>query len=163
MTDKEQAFWQKVKRFPLDEAGAAFPFSARLAKENGWTAEYTLRAMLEYKRFIFLICHTGSTCAPSDPVDQVWHLHLLYTRSYWIDFCRHTLQQDIHHGPTRGGQAEGQKHENLYANTLALYRETFRKESPADIWPEPGKQYEKKDWLRIARSDYYLIKKPFKT
>ena len=30
--------YEKVKAFEIDRPGDAFPFSARLAKENGWTA-----------------------------------------------------------------------------------------------------------------------------
>jgi hypothetical protein len=30
---------------------------------------------------------------PSEQVDQVWHLHLTYTRSYWDEFCPNVLGQ----------------------------------------------------------------------
>ncbi|MGB5930225.1 MAG: hypothetical protein WBH03_18725, partial [Cyclobacteriaceae bacterium] len=130
--------WQKIRRFRLDEG--ALPFSRRLAGENGWETAYAQRAIMEYKRFMYLICHTRKTCCPSDEVDQVWHLHLLYTRSYWIDFCRHTLGREIHHGPTKGGGTERIKHEDMYLATLGLYREVFGKEPPADIWPPADKR-----------------------
>ena len=38
---------------------------------------------------------------PSIEVDQVWHLHLIYTRQYWNDFAKH-MPFEPHHGPTKG-------------------------------------------------------------
>ena len=38
----------------LDDFAAAFPFSRRLARDNGWTPTYTQRVIREYKRFAFL-------------------------------------------------------------------------------------------------------------
>jgi hypothetical protein len=42
--------WDKIRRFPLDDG--ALPFSERLARENGWEAMYTQRAIMEYKCFM---------------------------------------------------------------------------------------------------------------
>lgn len=151
--------WQKIRLFPLDDG--ALPFSGRLALENGWEAMYTQRAMMEYKRFIFLICHTGQICCPSEEVDQVWHMHLLYTRSYWIDFCQNTLGKDIHHGPTKGDGTERLKHEDMYRETLALYRQVFEKEPPTDIWPPVEARFQPVQYIRLPKQKYFIIKKPF--
>ena len=59
----------------------------RLASENGWSREYAVRVMQEYRRFAFLAVAAGHPVSPSDAVDQAWHLHLVYTRSYWDEFC----------------------------------------------------------------------------
>lgn len=75
-------------------------------KENGWSHRYAQRVMEEYKRFTFLAVVAGHPVSPSDPVDQVWHLHLSYTRSYWQDFCPNILQTPLHHEPSRGGRSE---------------------------------------------------------
>ncbi|OYQ34069.1 hypothetical protein CHU92_12085 [Flavobacterium cyanobacteriorum] len=91
MTPSEKQLWERIQRFPIDEENAALTFSARLARENGWSRKYTQEVITEYKRFIFLCCVSPTPVTPSDPVDQAWHLHLTYTRSYWIDFCKNTL------------------------------------------------------------------------
>lgn len=155
------ALWEKIRRFPLDDAAADYPFSTRLAQENGWDMAYAQRAMMAYKRFMYLICHTGQMGCPSEEVDQVWHLHLLYTRSYWIDFCKNVLGREIHHGPTRGGNGERVKHEVMYLNTLKLYKEVFGKEAPGDIWPPVEKRFEPVQYIRIPKEKYFIIKKPF--
>lgn len=102
----QRSLWAKIKNFELDDPDAAFSFTDRLARENGWRVEYTLRAMDEYKKFLFLLCIADHPLTPSDQIDQVWHLHLLYTESYWIDLCQRTIGRPLHHGPTRGGKQE---------------------------------------------------------
>ncbi len=102
MTAQQQRLWQQIRDFGLDDPGAAFTFSERLARENGWSLTYSLRAVAEYKKFMFLLCTLPHPLTPSEPVDQVWHLHLIYTQSYWIDFCERTLGRLIHHHPTQG-------------------------------------------------------------
>ena len=77
----------------LDDSAAAFPFSRRLARDNGWTPTCTQRVIREYKRFAFLAIAAGHLVTPSDPVDQAWHLHLIYTKSYGKHFCGEVLGQ----------------------------------------------------------------------
>jgi hypothetical protein len=110
---RENAEWsglyERLAAFEFDKADAAFPFSARLARDNGWSREYAAAVLEEYRRFLFLAVAAGHPVTPSDQVDQAWHLHLLYTRSYWDDLCGDVLQRPLHHGPTRGGTAESEK------------------------------------------------------
>ena len=102
MTTEQQSLWSRIEAFTLDEPGAAFPFSERLAKENRWTPKRARRAIEEYKRFIFLGCAAGHSVSPPEDVDQVWRLHLVYTKSYWRDFCGQALRQPFDHQPTKG-------------------------------------------------------------
>src|SRR5688572_17471368 len=135
MTTEQQSLWSRIEAFTLDEPGAAFPFSERLAKENRWTPKRARRAIEEYKRFMFLGCAAGHPVAPSEDVDQVWHLHLVYTKSYWKDFCGEVLKQPFHHEPTRGGADESVKFGAWYENTLQSYRKFFGEEPPVEFWP----------------------------
>src|SRR5687768_4400903 len=127
--------WQRLEQFEIDEPGASYPFSARLAKENGWSLGFARRVIEEYKRYLLLCVASGSVPCPSEHVDQAWHLHLTYTRSYWKALCGEILGRPIHHEPTRGGQDEHRKHLAMYEQTLADYREFFGCEPPLDIWP----------------------------
>ncbi len=135
MNADQAALWQRIQAHPLDDAYASHPFSLRLAKENTWALGYTQRAVEEYRRFAFLAVAAGHPVSPSDPVDQVWHLHLLYTRDYWEVFCGRVLRAPLHHGPARGGVAEVDKFTDWYARTRASYRRFFG-EPPAEFWPE---------------------------
>ena len=48
--------WEKISGFMLDDPASAFPFSARLAREQGWSKAFTLKAIEVYQRFIYLAC-----------------------------------------------------------------------------------------------------------
>lgn len=156
MTVQEKTLWIKILHFPLDEPGAAFNFSQKLAKEQNWSSAYTRRATDEYRKFIFLCCVAENGASPSKVVDEVWHLHLTYTQSYWIHFCKNTLEKDIHHHPSRGGTAENHKHEEWYRDTIQLYEKIFGSSPPSDIWPHPLEEYLNNETTPIAGSKKIL-------
>jgi hypothetical protein len=160
MSPEQNDLWQKIRNFELDDPDASLSFTARLAHENGWSFEYTVRVVDEYKKFIFLQCVTGHPLTPSDQVDQAWHLHLLYTESYWIDFCTHTLQKQIHHGPTRGGDSERMKFENAYDHTLLTYRTIFGAGPPADVWPDREERFRDTSFRRVNLKRHWIVRKP---
>jgi hypothetical protein len=91
----EQQLLTKIEAFSFDQLGTNFAFSQRLAKENGWDIEYTNRVIQEYRKFVFLAVVAGHMVTPSEQVDQVWHLHLTYTHSYWDEFCPNVLGQPL--------------------------------------------------------------------
>jgi hypothetical protein len=161
MTEEQRALWEKVRAFELDDPESAFPFSSRLARENDWTLEYTLRTIEEYKKFMFMICVAGHPLTPSDQVDQVWHLHLLYTYSYWKEFCTAILKREVHHGPTKGGKQESDKFNDWYTKTLHTYTAIFRETPPGDIWPANEKRFRDINYQRINLDKNWIIKKPF--
>lgn len=156
--------WSRLEAFGFDEPNAGFPFTARLVKEQGWTHAEASRAIFEYKRFLFLAAAAGHPVSPSEAVDHVWHLHLLYTRSYWQGLCRNVLEFDLHHEPSQGGPDERAKFHDWYARTLESYRFHFDEDPPADLWPEPGakKPATGARWFEPAR--FWLVPKfwPFR-
>lgn len=162
MTETEASgLLQRIEAFQLDDPKAQLPFTSRLAREQGWTHAYAGRVCREYKRFIALAVLAGHPVSPSHAVDQVWHLHLVYTRSYWVDLCRGVLGQELHHSPTTGGMAETSKFEDWYARTLESYRRIFGEEPPGAVWPAPGthlKHSGRERWVNLA--DYWLIPRP---
>jgi hypothetical protein len=131
--ESARALWAKVDAFQIDEPHAPKPFSARLAAEQGWTQNLTLAAIEEYKRFMFLAVAAGHPVTPSVTVDEVWHLHLIYTKSYWEDFCVNVLDRLIHHKPGNGSDDEKLSFVRQYEQTLQSYRQFFG-EPPRAIW-----------------------------
>jgi len=158
MTEAEQTLWNKIGIFNLDDADSSFTFTARLARENGWHADYAVRVVEEYKKFIFLCCVSPSGVTPSDSVDQAWHLHLTYTRSYWVDFCRNTLGQEIHHNPTKGGNEEATKFDGYYTHSFKLYEDKFGTPPPADIWQDNDKRFSDINFQRVNLNDFRIVK-----
>lgn len=158
MTEDQKELWLNILNFEIDDINSSLTFSDRLARENNWSLEYSLRAVLEYKKFIFLITISKTAQTPSDQVDQVWHLHLLYTQSYWVDLCKNTIQKEIHHGPTKG--AEQKTHfKDLYLETLALYKAMFGYAPPEDIWPNAKTRFKSIHFTRINRHKFWIFPK----
>jgi len=152
--------WPQLLAFDLDGA-AQFSFSKRLARDNGWSANFSQRVALEYKKFLYLAATCGHPVTPSDEVDQAWHLHLVYTRSYWDDLCGQVLGFPLHHGPTKGGAAEGHKFRDWYAQTLRSYQTAFGTVAPADIWPPAAQRFGEAPYFqRLNRKRYFLVPRP---
>lgn len=151
----------QIEHFELDDPAASSPFSARLAHENGWTGEYARRAIAEYKRFIYLTTIADHPVTPSVDVDEVWHFHLTYTRSYWEQLCGQVLGKPLHHDPTRGGQAETSKFYDLYNQTLALYQQTFGSPPPPDVWPSAAERFAPRaQTVEISPATHWIVRKP---
>jgi hypothetical protein len=134
MNLKNPALWARIQAFEIDDVKADFPFSKKLAKAQGWSDEFTQRAISEYRRFVYLCCTEPNGASPSDIVDEVWHLHLTYTQNYWEDFCEKVLLQPLHHHPSKGGTTEHAKHNDWYAETIDAYQQSFGSAPPTDIW-----------------------------
>lgn len=152
---------ERILAIELDEPGAMLPFTSRLAREQGWTHVFAGRVVGEYKRFVALAMLAGHPVTPSEEVDQVWHLHMVYTKSYWHDLCRDVLGRDLHHTPTTGGGDEGMKFEGWYAKTLESYRRIFGLEPPVDIWPSVEDRFANAGagrWVDSAK--FWLVPKP---
>lgn len=141
MDDDLKTFIARVEAFEIDADNKALRFVDRLARENRWTVSYASRVVREYLRFCILAIRSGHPVTPSEDVDQVWHLHLTYTRSYWERFCGKTLGRPLHHEPTAGGVAEGNKFRDWYQATLDSYRLLFGSDPPQDIWPPTEQRF----------------------
>jgi len=157
MTAIQEKLWKRLVAYNPDYTGATFTFSLRLARENGWPIVYSLRAIDEYRKFMFLACCAGHPVTPSDQVDQVWHLHLLYTQEYWQVFCGQVLQQEIHHGPTRGGTEEREKYNDWYNKTLEAYQHFFEKVPPDDVWPAAQRRFAEINFRRVNMHRYMVL------
>ncbi len=169
MNLEQAALYQRLQDFSLDQPDASLSFSRRLARDNHWSLGYAHRVIEEYKKFAFLAVVAGHPVTPSDQVDQVWHLHLLYTRSYWEVFCPQVLQTPLHHGPTQGGKQEQHKFTDWYEQTLSSYEQIFGV-PPADIWPPSQIRFGRdihfvrvntqQNWM-IPKFEFPVLSKPF--
>ena len=101
------------------------------------TPPEALSLSTEYFRFMALKAANDtdglpSKLAPSAQVDQLWHTHLLDTRSYAV-LERHLLQNDgrLHHNPLRHEQPD---YEDRLEYTRLLYSDTYHSAPPPDTW-----------------------------
>lgn len=133
--------YQQLQTFPFVEEGTEFSFLDRLADDNNWLPAHAADVLEEYRRFLILALFAGHPVTPSDDVDQAWHLHLLYSHSYWDELCGQVLKRSLHHQPTRGWEQERQKFIDQYARTLKSYVQIFGEFAPPDIWPAPDVRF----------------------
>jgi uncharacterized protein (TIGR04222 family) len=153
--------WEQIRDFRIDPPDAALTFAARLARENGWSLAFANRVVDEYKRFVFLTMVAGHEVTPSDEVDEAWHLHLTYTKSYWDGLCRDVLKRPLHHLPTKGGTAEHSRHVQQYERTLVTYAKWYGHAPPDDVWPPAEFRFAKNaKHVRVDRRSAWIITKP---
>lgn len=146
---QNDSLWNRLQSFSLDTPNVDFLFSKKLAKEENWTLDFTAKAIEEYKKFVYLCCTLPNGASPSEIVDKVWHMHLIYTQNYWEEFCPNILKRKLHHHPSKGGFEEKNKHTNWFSDTLNGYRQVFQEEAPEDIWKNKNiKQKSKRFWLK---------------
>jgi hypothetical protein len=155
---RETPLWRALEAMRIEPPGAALPFTARLAIENGWDAQFADAVYGEYLRFVYLSASVDAPLTPSDEVDQAWHLHLAYSRHYWDVLCGKILRRPFHHGPTAGGSAEAARHRSQYERTLASYRAAFGASPPQDIWPPAARRFRSRH-VRVDRSLAWVLPK----
>lgn len=155
------ALHKRLVDFSLDSTKDDLPFSERLARDNGWRIDYAIQAIEEYKRFAFLAVVADHPVTPSDQVDQVWHLHLAYTRAYWDDFCPNILKRQLPHTPTKGGDQEAQKFDKWYNQTLQSYEQFFGQCPPVKIWPISEDRFGRDlQFVRVNAQQNWVVPKP---
>lgn len=151
--------WRALAALSFDDPHAAFSFTGRLARDNGWSQDFAARVREEYRRFTYLAVAAGHEVTPSDEVDQAWHLHLTYTRHYWGPFTQ-ALGAPLHHNPTAGGARENDRYSDNYEKTLKSYASVFGETPPADIWPCAEKRFGEAPFMqRINRRRHYIAQK----
>ncbi len=157
---KNADLYNAILTYQIDDPNVALPFEKRLARENGWTLSLSRRTIEEYKKFIYLCMTAGHPCSPSDEVDQAWHLHMLYTSSYFERLCNQILGKTISHEPTKGGHDENEKFQDWYAKTLESYQSQFGTEPPADIWPSSEERLQDSSrYQRINVQENFILPK----
>ncbi len=137
----------RIEAHPFDP-GDPLGFTRRLARDHEWTPAFAQAAVREYGRFCFLAVVTPGPVTPSEEVDEVWHLHLTYSRDYWAVWCGEVLRTALHHDPTKGGPVEQRRFRTQYAQTLAAY-EAFFGSPPPPFWPATHRRFGVRPRFRV--------------
>lgn len=154
----------RIDAYTIGPADADLSFARRLARENDWADRYAADAIGEYKRFIYLICISAGALTPSRDVDEVWHLHLTYSRDYWERFCRESLGRELHHTPTEGGPAEADKFRQLYDDTLRAYEAEFGVRAPLPFWPDAERRFsEAANPVKVSNERYFVVPRRYRS
>ncbi|HKY90904.1 MAG TPA: TIGR04222 domain-containing membrane protein [Nevskiaceae bacterium] len=123
--------------------------AAQLVRKLDWSRAFADDAVEEYARFCWLAQHAGHAVAPSEEVDQVWHLHLQHTRDYWEVFCPRCLGGPFHHQPASADREHRRRLRDDYAETLASYQRHFG--APAEaFWPPLARRFDAPQRFRLV-------------
>ena len=128
---QQPELWKKIEKFDINATSNGNGFSLKLARENNWPYEFTKEAIVEYKKFMFLAATCNFMVSPSRIVDQVWHLHLTYSRSY-NDFCE-LLGKKIEHVPSNFSDSDIKTFRSAKEKTKTEYEKVFGNQ-PVAYW-----------------------------
>jgi hypothetical protein len=153
------ALRQRIEAHPF-QAAQTLSFTRRLARDHGWSMGFATGAVREYGRFCFLAVVSATPVTPSEEVDEVWHMHLTYSRDYWDVWCGQVLGVRLHHDPTQGGPAEQTRFVLHYARTLAEY-ETFFGPPPEVYWPGTRQRFQRRPRYQVLDTAKWLaVRRP---
>lgn len=116
----------------LKKAIDAVDFSdilAKLAYQYGWKQAHAEEICDMYKNFLFLYIKYGQQfpLAPSEEIDEIWHLHILETQNY-RHFCDSVCGQYVDHKPMSFknlNPTNFKENQQAFNNTLMLYSKEF--------------------------------------
>lgn len=112
-------------------------FAQKIALKNGWTLDFSQRALNEYKKYVFLGVISDFSVTPSQHIDAVWHEHCLFMKGY-RKFCENIIEHDFLHYPELiSSQEDTDVYRDQYLKTIALYKREFGCLPPSDIWALP--------------------------
>lgn len=103
------------------------PHGYKLQKEHGWSESKINYTISLYKEWLVLqVLYEDLSFAPSELVDEFWHIHILDTRKYMND-CNTIKGEFIHHYPYFGltEQENEQVLESGFRLTKKLYLHHF--------------------------------------
>ena len=109
-------------------------FAGKIARKHDWKNKFAMKALAEYKKFVYLGIISDFQVTPSKVIDIVWHEHLLFSKAY-RDFCNEVILQPFDHHPEllpvehQTGRFSAQ-----YLDTIELYKKEFDLEPPVDVW-----------------------------
>lgn len=131
-TSEARQRWSAIQSWLSDDSLLRRRFLQQLAEKTGWSPAKLEQGIEEYRRFCLLAVVLDAHVVPGPAIDEIWHLHLTYTREYWDDFCPNRLGLKLHHQPSLGRPGEGAALRHGYAETLHAYAALFG--SPPEAW-----------------------------
>lgn len=109
-------------------------FAHKLSRQHGWTNAFALKAVAEYKKFVFLGIASDFAVTPSIIIDKVWHSHILFSTAY-RQFCDEVIEHKFDHNPELiFTEDQTDRFQEQYYQTLELYKTEFNTDPPKAIW-----------------------------
>ena len=111
----------KIMDYSFDNSLVEKPFIQRLAYEYQWTEDYANKALLAYRRYMYMVVKYKNRVLPSIPIAKVWRFHITYSQAYFNDWCTNTLSMVVHYLPN---DVDNKYHPD-YRSAKFLYEANF--------------------------------------
>ncbi len=126
--------WENVVQFFGGTNASTKAFADKIARKHNWKVSFALKAVNEYKKFVYLAVISDFHVTPSKIIDVVWHEHLLFSKAYRT-FCNEVIEYVFdHHPELMPMEDQTGRFTAQYEATLDLYGKEFAVEAPAAIW-----------------------------
>lgn len=147
---KNAELWEKIKVAPLEETSGDGWLLNLLANSRDGSYEFAHRAIIEYKKFLYLVSVYEEKLTPSIIVDQIWHCHLSRGRDY-TSFCVKMFDKIISH--EKNSDRNKEKTSAQYDKTIEFYFSEFG-QPPFHYWPH---RFSKRDNQEIIKIVFYSL------
>ncbi len=126
--------WEKINETFGGTDASTKAFADKICRKHNWTISFAVKAVSEYKKFIYLGVIGDFHVTPSKYIDVVWHEHILFTNAY-NNFCKEIIEYQFDHYPELiNVEEETEIYNAQYIKTIELYISEFGKLPPADVW-----------------------------
>ncbi len=126
--------WNKITEMFGGTDASTKAFADKISRKHSFSTSYAVKAVNEYKKFLYLAVISDFHVTPSQAIDKVWHEHILFTQAYGI-FCTEIIEYHLNHHPELIPMEEQtERYHAQYLSTIELYIEEFGKLPPANIW-----------------------------
>ena len=126
--------WEKINETFGGTDASTKAFADKISRKHDWTTSFAIKAVIEYKKFVYLGVIGDFHATPSKFIDVVWHEHILFTNAY-ANFCKEIIEYKFEHYPELiNVEAETEIYKAQYIKTIELYINEFGKLPPTDVW-----------------------------
>jgi hypothetical protein len=126
--------WNKITEMFGGVDASTKAFADKISRKHNCSTSYAIKAVNEYKKFLYLAVISDFHVTPSQAIDKVWHEHILFTQAYGI-FCKDIIEYNLNHHPELIPLDEQtERYHAQYLSTIELYIQEFGKLPPANIW-----------------------------
>ena len=105
---------------------------ARYVREHRVDIETANEHAVELKKFL-AVC-SAAPVGMAGPIDDVWHVFVLFTRKYAV-FCRNMSGGFVHHEPDTSDE-DHERSTSGYQKFIDIYEMAFQEIPPGHIWPD---------------------------
>jgi hypothetical protein len=126
--------WDKIIEMFGGTDASTKAFADKISRKHKCSIAYAIKAVNEYKKFLYLAVISDFHVTPSQAIDKVWHEHILFTQAYGI-FCKEIIEYELNHHPELiPVEEQTERYHAQYLSTIELYIKEFGKLPPANVW-----------------------------